>query len=232
MTPTASAWPSKASSARCVAPEATGRARRPHLVLTLTNSGVGGSAQADKGKRSRGAEACSELPLVRRGRGECRAPAAPMASRHSPRWFSRLWRAPRCPACSHRHQRDHHPPRIWCQPRGASLGAPGPRVFTSATCRSSARPEERAATDRGHRIPRSTVRDDRETPLQRARDGVEHRSDLPDDTSVAACDRVARRAICAGLGCGASRHGTSPASTETAAMGQGPTLMLAVRHRP
>ena len=114
----------------------------------------------------------------------------------------------------------------------ASVGAPGPRVFTSATCRSSARPEERAATDRGHRIPRSTVRDDRETPLQRARDGVEHRSDLPDDTSVAACDRVARRAICAGLGCGASRHGTSPASTETAAMGQGPTLMLAVRHRP
>ena len=39
---------------------------------------------------------------------------------------------------------------------GASFGAPGPRDFTSATCRSPARCESTLRQDRGHRIPSST----------------------------------------------------------------------------
>ena len=38
----------------------------------------------------------------------------------------------------------------------ASIGAPGPRDFTSATCRSPARCESTLRQDRGHRIPSST----------------------------------------------------------------------------
>ncbi|MGY3452529.1 hypothetical protein [Bradyrhizobium sp. USDA 4353] len=52
---------------------------------------------------------------------------------------------------------------------GASVGAPGPRDFTSANCRSSAHIEHAAA----HRRPPHPilhVRDDREAPLARGQD--------------------------------------------------------------
>ncbi|WP_257166846.1 hypothetical protein, partial [Bradyrhizobium sp. SRS-191] len=53
---------------------------------------------------------------------------------------------------------------------GASFGAPGPRVFTSADCRSSAGSESPLQHACGHRIPCPTSRDDREASLSRARD--------------------------------------------------------------
>src|SRR6202043_4274808 len=51
--------------------------------------------------------------------------------------------------------------------------------------------------------PRPTYRDDRpKRPSSSRRDGREHRRDLPDGASADACDRLARRAICAWRACG------------------------------
>ncbi len=91
------------------------------------------------------------------------------------RWVERLLRAlPGDRACL--------PPSSGCRrPRHQRRGVGTTRLDRPLGVRSSAR-ETRTATPGGHRISRSTVRDDRETPLQRAGDGKEHRSDLPDDT--------------------------------------------------
>src|SRR5262245_18983122 len=48
--------------------------------------------------------------------------------------------------------------------------------------------------------PATNVRDDRDTPLDQARDGGITAADLPDDTSADTCDKLTRRAICAWLG--------------------------------
>ena len=51
--------------------------------------------------------------------------------------------------------------------------------------------------------PRPTYRDDRpKRPSSSRRDAREHRCDLPDGASADACDRLARRAICAWRACG------------------------------
>jgi hypothetical protein len=80
---------------------------------------------------------------------------------------------------------------------GASPGAPGPRDFAvrirhaRLTCRP--RPSH----------PRPTCRDDRpKRPSSSRRDARDDGCDLPDNTSVNACGRLARRAIRAWVACG------------------------------
>src|ERR1700754_5308882 len=75
-----------------------------------------------------------------------------------------------------------------------ALGRQDHTISPSASCCSSgntSRPSH----------PAAYVRDDREAPLMWQRDGRKHRSDLPDGATITACDRLARRAVCAWRTC-------------------------------
>ena len=70
--------------------------------------------------------------------------------------------------------------------------------------------------------PHLTYRDDRpKRPSSSRRDAREHRCDLPDGASADACDRLARRAICAWRACGNCPsgkcvHGCKPRPSQSA----------------
>jgi hypothetical protein len=86
----------------------------------------------------------------------------------------------------------------------ACFGAPGPHDF--AVRIRHARPTCHPRPPHPH----LTYRDDRpKRPSSSRQDAREHRCDLPDGASADACDRLARRAICAWRACGNCPSGKS-----------------------
>ena len=78
--------------------------------------------------------------------------------------------------------------RKHCRPLDISVGISGPHDF-------AVRPKPRSSDAAGASIAsRLNVRDDRERPSCRRRDGRSCGFDLPDETSKNACDTLARRA--------------------------------------
>ena len=101
-------------------------------------------------------------------------------------WITAYTWSPRCTGLvSHRRSQD----------RPASLiPASGDQDNTTSLVRS----EHHSSVDAKASIAsRTSFRDDRDTPSLWARDGRTKATDLPDDTSADACDRITRRAVCA-----------------------------------
>jgi len=112
--------------------------------------------------------------------GQPKQPAFPA------QWFTAYTWSPRCTGLvSHRRSQD----------RPASLiPASGDQDNTTSLVRS----EHHSSVDAKASIAsRTSFRDDRDTPSLWARDGRTKATDLPDDTSADACDRITRRAVCA-----------------------------------
>jgi hypothetical protein len=143
------------------------------------------------------------LSLYLRGRRECRALAAPAASRAKDRKHDELVTTvtPSSPGipramvltgsfvlspviglCCHRHLADIS------AKLDAGVEASGPHDFSVRDTRI------RLVHGHVHRISCPTFCDDRETPLRRAGDARKNACDLPDVTSESACDTLARRA--------------------------------------
>jgi len=118
--------------------------------------------------------------------GSAAHPASPA------RWASRLYALSSvCRLVATVAFGDHHPQRL-----SASVGAPGPRDFTSASCRSSACIEH-AAAPRGHRLPTSRVVTIAKRPSCRGgmailnhEFGKKERRIFPDATRDGRCRRV------------------------------------------
>ena len=80
-------------------------------------------------------------------------------------------------------------------PQGLA-SAPGCQDHTTSRACIIVRPRKKSRCSNARPShPASNVRDDRDTPLMWRRDVRKDRSDLPDETSDAPCDKVTRRAI-------------------------------------
>ena len=159
------------------------------------------------------------MSLDRRGRRECRVTTSPMA---------RLQQKSRRQSPQVRPDQPAFPAR-WCYglyralPGDLCLVATVVREINPATLAPASERQNHTTSPSasGHvRLtcpprpphPRPTYRDDRpKRPSSSRRDAREHRCDLPDGASADACDRLARRAICAWRACGNCPTGKSPA---------------------